>query len=96
MKIKKNQSNNFFRAVCLCFSLVLLMLLINSHVQLMTVDRELLRLEEELAKAEDEIEILRVRNENRISLEQLENLALNSLGMHRPGVGQVYFGILPG
>ena len=96
MKIKKNQSNNFFRAVCLCFSLVLLMLLINSHVQLMTVDRELLRLEEELAKAENEIEILRVRNENRISLEQLEVLALNGLGMQRPGASQLYFDMLPG
>lgn len=94
--MKKNTalSNRLFRIVCIFFSAALLLLSLISRVQIMTVESSCADLEEKITQTEHETEILRVRTENRISLEELEALAVNRLGMHRPGVEQLYFEML--
>jgi len=88
--------NLLFRAVCISFSAVLLLLTLLSNVKLMAVDSRCRELEEQIKQAECEAEILKVRLENRISLDELERIAVNQLGMHRPSPEQLYFDMLPG
>ena len=96
MKRKTALSNRLFRTVSIFFSALLLLMSLLNHVELMTVESTCAALEEKIARTEYETEILRVRSENRISLEELEALAVNQIGMHRPGIEQLYFGMLPG
>ena len=95
--IKKSAvSRLLFRAVCIVFSAALLMLTLISNVKLMAAESRCTELEEQIRLAECETEILKVRIENRISLQELEDIAVNQLGMHRPGTDQLYFDMLPG
>ena len=88
--------NLLFRVVCIFFSAVLLLFTLLNNVKLMAVENFCVELEEKIAQAEYENEILRVRLENRISLNELERIAVNQLGMHRPSPEQLYFDMLPG
>ena len=96
MTNKAAVSTLLFRAVCLLFSAILLLLALVSNAKLMAAEIEIEELEKSLQAAVKETEILRVRLENRLSLEEIETLALTELGMHRPGAEQLYFDMIPG
>lgn len=85
-----------FRAVSVLFSAILLLLALLSNAELMAVEIEISELENKLEATVKETEILRVRLENRLSLKEIETLALTELGMHRPGAEQLYFDMIPG
>lgn len=96
MTNKAAVSTLLFRAVSLLFSAILLLLALVSNVKLMAAEIEIEELEKKLETTAKETEILRVRLENRLSLEEIETLALTELGMHRPGAEQLYFDMIPG
>lgn len=96
MTNKAAVSTLLFRAVCLLFSAILLLLALVSNAKLMAAEIEIEELEKSLQAAVKETEILRVRLENRLSLIEIETLALTELGMHRPGAEQLYFDMIPG
>ena len=89
-------SNLLFRAVCIFFSVVLMVMTLLSHAKLMETESICTELEDQIAISEKEKEILQVQIENRISLYELEKIAVNQLGMHRPSTDQLYFGMIPG
>ena len=88
--------NLLFRGVCIFFSALRLLLTLRNNVKLMAAEKLCLELERKIAQTEYENEILRVRLENRISLCELERIAVNQLGMHRPSPEQLYFDMIPG
>ena len=92
----RSVSNLLFRAVCIFFSMGLMVMTLLSHAKLMEAESMCAELEEKIVLAECETEILKVKIENRISLYELEKIAVNQLGMHRPGTDQLYFGMIPG
>ena len=89
-------STLLFRAVIILFSVLLLLFALISNAELMAAEIEIEELEKKLETAVKETEILRVRLENRLSLEEIETLALTELDMHRPGAEQLYFDMIPG
>lgn len=96
MRHRYSVSKLLFRAVCIFFSALMLMLTLIYNAKLMAAESRCMELEKQIAFAEHERDILKVRIENRISLYELENIAVNQLGMHRPSAEQLYFGMLPG
>lgn len=80
-----------FRLVCLGFSALLLIMSLQQRARLMELEGSISRLEKEIELEEKETQILKVKLENRISLAELESIALQRLGMHRPTPAQLYF-----
>ena len=85
-------SFRLFRGVCIVFSVFLLLMSLIAHAELMDVEENILIIESGLEDAQRQAELLRVRFENRISLSELEHIATEVLGMHRPAASQLYYG----
>lgn len=93
---KARLSHYLFRLVCLSFSVLLLILSLMAYAGILSTQNLCHAVEEEIEQLLLETEILKVSLDNRISLYELETVALNELGMQRPGIEQMYFNMLPG
>ena len=85
-----------FCAVCLVFSTCLLVLGLLCGIRTTEVNDRAAGLEREIAALKTENEILRAACENSISLEELERIATEELGMQRCTPEQIYIIELPG
>ena len=83
--------DKFFRAVCLSFSVLLLLISLICNVAIMWTEAHIEELHRSINDASRENQLLRVQSENRISLSELEKLATEKLNMHRPGSEQLIF-----
>ena len=91
MNKRHSVADKLFRAVCLSFSAFLLLLSLLCNIGIMWTEARVAELCRDMELLRCENEILSVRLENRISLSELEQIATQELGMHRPGVGQIIF-----
>ena len=91
--MRKNHSlaDKLFRAVCLSFSALLLLLSLLCNIGIMWTEARIAELCQGIDTAKRDAEILSVRIENRIGLSELEERAAQQLGMHRPGTEQIFF-----
>ena len=89
-------STVMFRLVCLGFSALLLVMSLQQRARLVELEESISRLEKEIELEEKETQILKVKLENRISLAELESIALQRLGMQRPNSAQLCFEVLAG
>lgn len=94
--MKKTEGTVLFYAVCLLFSACLLVLSLLSGIQTTAVNDQAAALEKEIAELKTENEILRAAYDSSISLEELEQLAAEKLGMQRCTPEQIYTIELPG
>ncbi len=87
----RSVSARVFRAVCVAISLIMLLLTLICRVEIMHAEQNISALEKNISLAESTAELLTVRNENRISLSEIERRAVEELGMHRPTAEQLFF-----
>ena len=78
-----------FRAVCLGFSMALLILALFSQIRCVRAESRIASLTEALTEAENENMRLLIRQESELSLETLESVAVRELGMRRLEPGQI-------
>ncbi len=78
-----------FRAVCLGFSAILLVLTLFCQIRLFAAERENASLHAAIAGAENERALLEIRTGKTLSLEELERRAVQELGMRHPEPGQI-------
>ena len=91
-----NRTERLFRLVCIAFSVVMLLSCILCRIGIMQCENEIDMLHKNIAKAESEAELYRVRIENIIGLDELEHEAIERLGMHRPTSEQLFFSMTAG
>lgn len=91
----KSINEHLFRAVCVGFSAVMILLSLLASVKLAGVNDEAARLEKEAQELKAENEILRAEYENSVSIQEIESYAVNELGMQRLMPGQIYYIELP-
>lgn len=91
----KSVSEVLFRAVCLCFSAVMIVLSLLTSIQLAAVNDEAARLEREVEALKTENEILSAEYQNSLSLEEIERYATQVLGMQRQTPRQIIYIELP-
>jgi len=84
-------SKRLFRLICFSSSLIMLFMSLLARVQLMDVEQTILDIEKEMELCAEEQELLKLRHENSLSLEEIEKLAVERLGMQRPGARQIYY-----
>ena len=89
MKTGERLSALLFRAICLGFSTLLLVLTLLWQIRLTALHSELRTLERELREAEDQKVYVQMRQSAQLTLEELERIALQELGMQRPEPGQI-------
>lgn len=92
----KNLSEHLFRAVCVIFSVVMIVLSLLSSIELAAVNDEAAALEKELARLKTSNAVLQAEYENSISLEEIDTYATEVLGMQRCSPGQIIYVELPG
>ncbi len=78
-----------FRAVCLAAAAGMLVLSLLCSIRLAAVNDRAARLERENAALEEEIAVLNARIESSLSLEELERIAYEELGLQKCAPGQV-------
>jgi len=78
-----------FRAVCLSFSTVLLILALFSQIRTVRTESRVHALTAALTAAEDENTRLKIRAESALRLDVLERIATQQLGMRHPEPGQI-------
>lgn len=78
-----------FRAVCLGFSAILLVLTLFCQIRLFAAEREITALNTALDEAENTRVLLNIQMDRALSLETLERRALRELGMRHPEPGQI-------
>ena len=81
MSVRKKCSDILFRAVCLSFSTLLLVLSLLADVRMTRINDRAAALKTEIAALKTETEILLARCESSVSMETLERYALQELGM---------------
>ena len=91
MTRKHSMADKLFRAVCLSFSAFLLLLSLLCNIGIMWTETRIEELCRDVENLRRENEVLNVRLENRISLSELEEIAAQELGMHRPTAEQIIF-----
>ena len=96
MKQHRCRTEKLFRFVCVVSSLVMLFSCIACRIGIMRTETEINRICNDIGKAEKEAEIYRVKLENRLSLDELECIATEKLGMHRPTSAQLFFSMTAG
>lgn len=79
-----------FRLVCLSFSGLLLVLALFWQIRLVRTEARITALETAIAEAEDENARLIIREESSLTLETLERVAVQELGLQHPVEGQIF------
>lgn len=85
----RGRNEALFRAVCLSFSAVLLVLLLLTDIDIAAEKDKRTRLAARVETLAEENELLRARVEQRLSLEAIERYAREELGMRSSLPGQV-------
>ena len=85
----KETVNALFRAVCLLFSALLLILSLLSGIDLTAANDEAARLKAELRETEEENRILQARIDEAGSIAEIERRAREELMMQPAGPGQI-------
>lgn len=80
-----------FRAICIGFSLLLLVSALLGSIRLAALNEELTGLEKSLKTLKEENRVLQARVESSLSLEELERRATEELGMQRLSPGQIIY-----
>lgn len=80
-----------FRAICIGFSLLLLVSALLGAIRLAALSEELNTLEKTLKTLKEENRVLHARVESSLSLEELERRATEELGMQRLSPGQIIY-----
>ena len=80
-----------FRAICIGFSLVLLVSALLGAIRLAALNEELNALEKSLKALKEENRVLQAKVESSLSLEELERRAIEELGMQRLSPGQIIY-----
>ena len=91
----KTISEILFRAVCFCFSAVILILSLLTSIKLAAVNDTAAELDAAVGRLKTENEILRAEYENSLSLEEIERYASEKLGMQRQTPRQIIYIELP-
>lgn len=94
--MQKTASRLLFRAVCLSFSALLVLLSLLCGIRTTAVNDRAAQLKKEISALESENEILRAEYDSILSLEELERLAIEELGMQRCTPEQIQIIELPG
>ena len=89
MRKAKQLSEQLFRAVCLGFSALLLVMALFGQIRLVKTESRIESLENAIAEAENERIVLQIRLNEAMSLEELERRAVQELGMRHPEPGQI-------
>ena len=87
----KKISGTVFVLVCLCFSAVMLVLSMISSAELSSVSDRLDTLEKNIDAVLEENRSLTAEIENRFSLETIETMATERLGMRSPSPEQIIY-----
>ena len=85
----RGRNESLFRAVCLSFSALLLVLLLLTDIDIAAEKDKRARLAARVETLAEENELLRARVEQRLSLEAIETYAREKLGMRSSVPGQV-------
>ena len=85
----RSVSSILFRVICLGFSLLLLVMCLLSRIDLAQTEARIGELEEAISKASSEERLLEAELESGISLEKLDEYAVNRIGMQHPVQGQI-------
>lgn len=80
-----------FRAICIGFSLVMLVTALLGCIRLAALSEELNALEKSLKTLKEENRLLQARVESSLSLAELERRATEELGMQRLSPGQIIY-----
>lgn len=86
---ERTLSAQLFRAVCLGFSALLLILTLFGQIRLVKTESRIEALEKAVADAENERVLLQIRISEALPLAELERRAVQELGMRRPEPGQI-------
>ena len=89
MRKAKQLSEQLFRAVCLGFSAILLVMALFGQIRLVKTESRIESLENAIADAENERVVLQIRLNEALPLEELERRAVQELGMRHPEPGQI-------
>ncbi|MBQ3704439.1 MAG: hypothetical protein II885_17055 [Oscillospiraceae bacterium] len=89
MRKAKQLSEQLFRAVCLGFSALLLVMALFGQIRLVKTESRIESLENAIADAENERVVLQIRLNEALPLEELERRAVQELGMRHPEPGQI-------
>ena len=89
MRKAKQLSEQLFRAVCLGFSAILLVMALFGQIRLVKTESRIESLEKAIVDAEDERVVLQIRLNEALPLEELERRAVQELGMRHPEPGQI-------
>lgn len=89
MRKAKQLSEQLFRAVCLGFSALLLVMALFGQIRLVKTESRIKSLENAIADAENERVVLQIRLNEALPLEELERRAVQELGMRHPEPGQI-------
>ncbi len=89
MRKAKQLSEQLFRAVCLGFSAILLVMALFGQIRLVKTESRIESLENAIADAENERVVLQIRLNEAMPLEELERRAVQELGMRHPEPGQI-------
>lgn len=89
MRKAKQLSEQLFRAVCLGFSALLLVMALFGQIRLVKTESRIESLENAIADAENERVVLQIRLNEALPLEELERRAVQELSMRHPEPGQI-------
>ncbi|MCR5844919.1 MAG: hypothetical protein K6G66_13330 [Oscillospiraceae bacterium] len=89
MRREKQLSGQLFRAVCLGFSVLLLVTALFGQILLLKTESRMEDLKNAIADAENELVVLQIRLNEALPLEELERRAVQELGMRHPEPGQI-------
>lgn len=89
MREDERRSAAVFRAVCLGFSALLLVLTLFCQIRLSRTREAIWQLEKDLCAEKSEALFLQAERERSLSLEELERRAVLELGMQHPEPGQI-------
>jgi cell division protein FtsL len=89
MRREKQLSEQLFRAVCLGFSAILLVMTLFGQIRLVKTESRIESLVNAIADAENERVVLQIRLNEALPLEELERRAVQELGMRHPEPGQI-------
>ena len=90
MRARGRVKERLFRAVCLCFSGFLLVLLLFWQISLARTEAHIEKLESAILRAEDESARLTLLEEQSLNLETLEQVAVYRLGLRHPAQDQIF------
>ena len=90
MRARGKVRERLFRAVCLVFSIALLVLLLFRQISLARTEAHIEELERGILQAEDESARLTLLEEESLNLETLEQVAVYRLCLRHPAQDQIF------